>query len=304
MRSAQGRRARRPRPARAPRPRRQGSSLCGLGQTAPNPVLSSLQYFRGEFVEHIVRSRCRAAVCRDLVELPHHPGQVHRLPALCPGLPDGGHHRPARQVHNLDPDKCIKCRSCYEVCRFDAIAGDAIVIGREVQTDPDIPRPWRVAPRRLARVDGLRVEMTSPSGAGRPPCCARRSPPASPYRRSAPTPGSRPSAAAACALSRSRACAATRSPAARRSPRACWCRRHRSAARDARARSSSSSFSSTLPAACSATRSDECRPEPHPQGGVATGCRSCPRDGECELQAWPSARLIDGGYPSLPGARS
>jgi NADH:ubiquinone oxidoreductase subunit F (NADH-binding)/NAD-dependent dihydropyrimidine dehydrogenase PreA subunit/(2Fe-2S) ferredoxin len=104
------------------------SALCGLGQTAPNPVLSSLKYFRGEYLEHIVEHRCRAAVCRDLV--------VYRIiPDRCTGCqrcvrvcPTGAITGPRAEIHNLDPDKCIKCRSCYEVCRFDAIAGDAIVI--------------------------------------------------------------------------------------------------------------------------------------------------------------------------------
>ena len=101
------------------------SSLCGLGQTAPNPVLSSLKYFRDEFVEHIVARRCRAVVCRDLV--------VYRIvPDLCTGCqrcvqvcPTGAITGPRAEVHNLDPDKCIKCRSCYEACHFGAIAGDA-----------------------------------------------------------------------------------------------------------------------------------------------------------------------------------
>ncbi len=104
------------------------SSLCGLGQTAPNPVLSALKYFRDEFVEHIVDKRCRAAVCRDLVVYSIVPGRCtgcQRCVAVCP---TGAITGPRAEPHNLDAEKCIKCRSCYEVCRFDAIAGDAIVI--------------------------------------------------------------------------------------------------------------------------------------------------------------------------------
>ncbi len=103
-------------------------ALCGLGQTAPNPVLTTLKYFRNEYIAHIVDKHCPAAVCRDLVEYRVIPGKCtgcQRCVAVCP---TGAITGPRSEPHNLDPDKCIKCRACYEICRFDAIAGDAIVI--------------------------------------------------------------------------------------------------------------------------------------------------------------------------------
>ena len=103
-------------------------SLCGLGQTAPNPVLAALKYFRQEFVEHIVERRCRATVCRALLEyrvIESRCTGCQRCVSVCP---TGAITGPRAEPHNLDASKCIKCRSCYEICRFDAIAGDAIVI--------------------------------------------------------------------------------------------------------------------------------------------------------------------------------
>jgi NADH:ubiquinone oxidoreductase subunit F (NADH-binding)/(2Fe-2S) ferredoxin/NAD-dependent dihydropyrimidine dehydrogenase PreA subunit len=103
-------------------------SLCGLGQTAPNPVLTALRYFRGEFLSHIVDKRCPAAVCRALVTfrvIPDRCTGCRQCVKVCPTQAITG---PRSQPHNLDQSKCIKCRACYEICRFDAIAGDAIVI--------------------------------------------------------------------------------------------------------------------------------------------------------------------------------
>jgi NAD-dependent dihydropyrimidine dehydrogenase PreA subunit len=103
-------------------------SLCQLGGTAPNPALSTLKYFRSEFIAHVKDKRCPAAVCKDLV--------IYRIVEdkctgcqRCVGVcPTGAITGPRSEPHNLDQEKCIKCRSCYEICRFDAVAGDAIMI--------------------------------------------------------------------------------------------------------------------------------------------------------------------------------
>lgn len=105
-----------------------GGSLCGLGQTAPNPILTALKYFREEFLAHIVGKRCPAAVCRDLVVYRINKEKCTGCQRCVQVCPTGAITGPRSEVHNLDLSKCIKCRSCYEVCRFEAIAGDAITI--------------------------------------------------------------------------------------------------------------------------------------------------------------------------------
>jgi NADH-quinone oxidoreductase subunit F len=103
-------------------------SLCGLGQTAPNPVMTTLRYFRSEYIQHIKEKYCPATVCRELIEYRVIPGKCTGCQRCVSVCPTGAITGPRAEPHNLDPSKCIKCRACYEICRFDAIAGDAIII--------------------------------------------------------------------------------------------------------------------------------------------------------------------------------
>ena len=103
-------------------------ALCGLGQTAPNPVLTTLRYFRNEYLDHIKDHRCRATVCKDLIEYRVIKEKCTGCQSCVRVCPTGAITGPRSEPHNLDLTKCIKCRSCYEICRYDAIAGDAIVI--------------------------------------------------------------------------------------------------------------------------------------------------------------------------------
>jgi NADH-quinone oxidoreductase subunit F/NADP-reducing hydrogenase subunit HndC len=98
-----------------------GGSLCGLGQTAPNPILTALRYFRDEFEAHIHEKRCPAGVCKELIEYSIDPEQCTgcgRCIGVCPSEAITGEKK---EPHQLDPERCIKCGACYEVCKFDAI---------------------------------------------------------------------------------------------------------------------------------------------------------------------------------------
>lgn len=97
------------------------ASLCGLGQTAPNPVLTTLRYFRSEYEAHIQHKRCPAGVCRGLIkysiDLEKCIGCGLCL-KVCPADAISGEKK---QPHKLDQDKCIQCGFCYEICKFKAI---------------------------------------------------------------------------------------------------------------------------------------------------------------------------------------
>ena len=98
------------------------NSLCGLGQTAPNPVLSTLRYFRDEYVEHIVNKRCPAGVCKALLNYKIDPVKCKGCTACARACPAGAISGTVRQPHVIDTAKCIKCGACMEKCRFGAIS--------------------------------------------------------------------------------------------------------------------------------------------------------------------------------------
>ncbi len=98
------------------------NSLCGLGQTAPNPVLSTLRYFRDEYIAHIVDKRCPAGVCKDLLQYVIDPAKCRGCTLCSRVCPAGAISGEVKTPHRIDPDKCIKCGACMEKCRFGAIS--------------------------------------------------------------------------------------------------------------------------------------------------------------------------------------
>ena len=98
------------------------NSLCGLGQTASNPVLSTLRYFRDEYVAHIVEKRCPAGVCKNLLRFVIDPAKCKGCTACARKCPVGAITGAVKQPHVIDTEKCIKCGSCIETCKFGAIS--------------------------------------------------------------------------------------------------------------------------------------------------------------------------------------
>ena len=98
------------------------NSLCGLGQTAPNPVLSTLQYFRDEYLAHIQDKRCPAGVCKALLTYKIDETKCRGCTLCARACPAGAINGSVRNPHNIDTLKCVKCGACMETCRFGAIS--------------------------------------------------------------------------------------------------------------------------------------------------------------------------------------
>ena len=125
------------------------SSLCGLGQTAPNPVLTTLRYFRSEYDDHIRNRRCTAKKCKALI-------RYHVIADACTGCmlcarvcPTKAAHGERKKAHLIDQDTCIQCGLCFEACRFDAI---------EIRTGRDMAQPTASGDNPRGTAAGKTVE--------------------------------------------------------------------------------------------------------------------------------------------------
>jgi len=98
------------------------SALCGLGQTAPNPVLTTLKYFRDEYLAHIEEGKCPAGVCKSLIRYEIIADKCTGCGACLKVCPSDAITGQKKEVHIIAQEKCIKCGMCYNTCRFDAIS--------------------------------------------------------------------------------------------------------------------------------------------------------------------------------------
>lgn len=99
-------------------------ALCGLGQTAPNPVLTTIKYFRNEYEAHINDKKCPAKSCPDLLAYTIDADKCRGCTLCAKKCPANAISGEVKSVHRIDPDKCIKCGSCVNVCRFGAVKVD------------------------------------------------------------------------------------------------------------------------------------------------------------------------------------
>ena len=97
------------------------ASLCGLGQTAANPILSTLRYFRDEYIAHVKEKTCPAGVCKELITYSILEDKCTGCLACIKVCPQEAISGELKKVHVLDQEKCIKCGDCFEACQFDAI---------------------------------------------------------------------------------------------------------------------------------------------------------------------------------------
>ena len=97
------------------------SSLCALGQTAPNPVLSTIKHFRHEYEAHINDKKCPAGVCHDLLTYKIDPDKCKGCSRCAKNCPTEAIRGVVKEPYRIDPSKCIKCGVCMSNCKFDAI---------------------------------------------------------------------------------------------------------------------------------------------------------------------------------------
>ena len=119
------------------------SLLCALGRTAANPVLTSLKYFGDEWEQHIKEKRCKANVCKALIDFYIDPEKCQACQLCLTECPAGAIQGDKDQVHWIDQEKCIKCGTCHEICSFHAV--------QKLSGEPIPPEPKGIKPNRKVK---------------------------------------------------------------------------------------------------------------------------------------------------------
>jgi NADH-quinone oxidoreductase subunit F len=119
------------------------ASLCALGRTAVNPVLTSLKYFSDEWTRHIKEKRCPSKVCKSLINYYIDPKECQACMLCLRECPAGAIHGDKDQVHWIDQEKCIKCGTCYQICHFNAV--------KKLSGEPIPPPPLGIKPVRRGK---------------------------------------------------------------------------------------------------------------------------------------------------------
>ncbi|OGG04624.1 MAG: hypothetical protein A3F83_06350 [Candidatus Glassbacteria bacterium RIFCSPLOWO2_12_FULL_58_11] len=99
----------------------QTASLCQLGTTAPNPVLTTMEYFAEEYRAHIEEKHCPAGACKALVTYEIDPKNCNGCTLCAVNCPSGAISGTAKEPHVIDQEKCTSCGICYDICKFEAV---------------------------------------------------------------------------------------------------------------------------------------------------------------------------------------
>ena len=99
----------------------QKTSLCQLGATAPNPVLTTLNYFKDEYIAHITENKCPAGVCKSLIRYDIDSQKCTGCGVCKKRCPQEAISGEKKKVHEISQEKCIKCGICFDSCKFDAV---------------------------------------------------------------------------------------------------------------------------------------------------------------------------------------